>query len=75
MEYIPVMSTTERIQEAVRRDGRPLKTIGEAARVDVSQLCRFMKNQRGLTLASADRLCAALGAELRLVRPRPNKRR
>jgi transcriptional regulator with XRE-family HTH domain len=57
------------IRKAVRGSGKTLLDLSESADVSPSQLSRFLRGQRDLTLRSAARLCEALG--LRLVGPAP----
>ena len=65
----------ELLQEAIERDGRSLSELARVSGVDKGQLSRFMRSQRGITVTSADALCAALGVECRLVKQRKGGKR
>jgi transcriptional regulator with XRE-family HTH domain len=52
------------IREAIARSPLPLLELGQRAGVNVGQLSRFVRGERGLSLAVAARLCEALGLEL-----------
>lgn len=55
------MNISGALREAVRKDGRTLKAMAESSGVDGGQLSRFMRDERSLTLESADKLIEALG--------------
>lgn len=57
----------EAIRRAIRTDGRSLYRLAKDSGVNSAILGRFMKNERGLTLETASRLCQALGLDLRKV--------
>ena len=60
---------TEILRRALRADKRPLLRVAQAAGVPHPIVYRFAGGQRkGLSLASAEKLAAALGLELRPVR-------
>jgi hypothetical protein len=61
---------TSTLQRAIHGSLLSLNELGKQARVDDSQLSRFMGNKRDLTLPVAAKLCAVLGLELR---PRKEK--
>jgi hypothetical protein len=58
------------IREAIRRDGRSLYRLEIDSGVAAAVLSRFMRGERDLNLRTADRLCKALGLELRPARRR-----
>lgn len=55
------------IRNAVRSSGRSLAELSESCGLHHGQLSRFMRDERGLSLESAARLCEHLG--IRLVGP------
>lgn len=61
---------TTALKEAIRSAGRGLPTIADESGVNKGQLSRFMRDQRDLTLGTADRVLAGLGLSVRLVRQR-----
>jgi transcriptional regulator with XRE-family HTH domain len=66
----------EQIRAAIRASGLSLNRLAQASGVDTGQLSRFMRGERNITVASAERVCTALG--LRLVggdAPPPAKKR
>ena len=71
------MPTTGRfadtIRKAIRIDGRTLYRLGRDTGIDVAVLQRFMSGERGINLATAERLCSAVGLVLRTV-SRPTKK-
>ena len=73
MSVSALMKLSEALREAIRRDGRPLTEIGEAAGVDHGRLSRFMRAKRTLTLPAVEAVCRALGVECRLVHRRRRK--
>ncbi|MGD8453296.1 MAG: helix-turn-helix transcriptional regulator [Phycisphaerae bacterium] len=58
------------LKMAILRDGRTQPAIADAAGIDKGQLSRFMRDQRTLTLSTADALCRGLGVKCRLTKPR-----
>jgi len=57
---------SEILRRALQADERPLLRIAVAAELPYPVVYRFAKGQRkGLTLASAEKLAAVLGLELR----------
>jgi len=58
-------SISDAIHEAIEKDARNVYQISLASGVNSAALYRFMSGKRDLTLASADKLCKALGLELR----------
>lgn len=59
---------TSALRKALAADGRTLADIARAGNVDKGILSRFMRGQRTPTLDTADRVCGALGVDVRLVR-------
>jgi transcriptional regulator with XRE-family HTH domain len=59
-----VRGVTDQLKEAIRRSGESLNHLGRRAGVDDGSLSRFIRGERDLTLATADRLCKALGLKL-----------
>lgn len=55
------------LREAIRRDGRSATTLARDSGVSKPQITRFLRGERSLTLGAVDRLCVALGLELRYV--------
>ena len=66
---------TTALKSAIQTDGRTLAEIARAGGVDKGILSRFMRDERTLTLGTANRVCAALGVDVRLVRRLVKKRR
>jgi len=58
-------TTIEVLRRALRADKRPLLRIANAAGLPYPVVFDFAKGKRGLSLASAEKLAAALGLELR----------
>ena len=56
---------SDQLREAIRRSGQSLLGIAQATGVDDGILSRFMRNERGLTTRSIDKLCQYFGLELR----------
>jgi transcriptional regulator with XRE-family HTH domain len=52
------------IRQAVVDSGLSLNQLGRASAIDSGRLSRFMRGERDLTLASAAKLCEALGLRL-----------
>jgi len=63
-------SFTAALKEAIRSAGRSLPTIANESGVNKGQSSRFMRDQRDLTLNTADRVLAGLGLTVRLVKQR-----
>lgn len=61
-------SASEQLREAIRAGGQSLCQIAKACGVDDGALSRFMRDERGLTTRSVDRLCQHLGLELRPIK-------
>jgi transcriptional regulator with XRE-family HTH domain len=64
---------TTALKKAIVRDGRFQSAIAEAAGIDKGMVSRLMRDERTLTLSTADALCRGLGVDVRLVRVRKTK--
>ena len=53
------------IRDAIQRDGRSLYQLMKDSGVSSAILLRFVKGERDMNLRTADRVCKALGLELR----------
>ncbi|OWY71577.1 hypothetical protein B7486_07770 [cyanobacterium TDX16] len=53
------------IRDAVRADGRSLYRLALDCGVDVAVIQRFMSGERGITLATAEKICRAVRITLR----------
>ncbi len=53
------------IRDTIRNDGRSLYKLAQDSGVNSAVLGRFMSGERDVNLRTADRLCKALGLELR----------
>lgn len=70
---LPGMNMTTALRGAIEADGRALPVLAVASGTDKSQLSRFMRGERSVTLNTGDKLLAALGLECRLLRRRGGK--
>ncbi len=52
------------LREAIQKSGLSLTKLAEMADTSDSQLSRFMRGERGLTIDVAGRVCEALGLHL-----------
>jgi transcriptional regulator with XRE-family HTH domain len=63
------VQTRESLVEVLRREilgaGKSVFAVAKEARVSQPILSRFLSGKRGITLATAERLCHSLGLELR----------
>ena len=57
-------SMITQIKEAIQGSGQTLVELSQATDVSPSQLSRFLRGQRDLTLTTAARVCDALGLHL-----------
>ena len=75
--YIGFMSDEmkRQTQDAVRATGLPLLEIARRTGVSQPQLYHFMNNRRTLTLPAIEKLCKALGLELRPSKQPKSKRK
>lgn len=60
------MNISAALRDAIRIDGRSLNALARESGVDSGQLSRFMRDERSLTLDSADKLIVALGLKCEL---------
>lgn len=58
------------LQDAIKQSGMTLKEIATQSGIDHGQLSRFMRNQRNLTITTAEKVGTLLGLELRKVKRR-----
>lgn len=56
---------SETIRETIRARGLTAYAVAKSAAVSVDAVQRFLNGERGLSLATADKVAAALGLELR----------
>jgi transcriptional regulator with XRE-family HTH domain len=68
-----VMGLIQSLRKAIVDSGRSLNQIGKAAKVAPSQLSRFMRDERRLSLEAAEKICRALSLELTPKRPHREK--
>jgi transcriptional regulator with XRE-family HTH domain len=54
----------DQLRRAVARSGMSLNRLGRAVGVNQSQLSRFLRGERSLTLTAAAKLCTFLGLRL-----------
>lgn len=52
------------LRKAIETSGRSLSELGRVSGVNNSQLSRFMRGERSLTVAAAGRICEALDLHL-----------
>jgi hypothetical protein len=60
----PSPALVEQLKKAIRESGRSLNDLGKSAGIDHSQLSRFMRAERDLSVTAAGRLCDVLGLKL-----------
>ena len=63
----------QQLLDACRRSGKSMKRIADESGLCYASVHNFMASGRSLTLATASRLCEALGLELRPMRRRKRK--
>ena len=56
------------IRRSIRADGRSLYRLAKDTGIAVSVLQRFMSGERGLNLATAEKICRVVGLDLRPVK-------
>ncbi len=68
-------TVSDQLRDAIRECGSSVRALGLRAGVDDGMIHRFLAGDRGLTLATVDRLAAVLGLKLVEARPvgRPRK--
>ena len=59
-----MQKNTKIIRKAVESAGVSYNQLAHRAGIDQSQISRFMRGERDLSLAAADKLCKVLGLEL-----------
>jgi transcriptional regulator with XRE-family HTH domain len=55
---------SERIKEEIERRGLTAYALGKMTKLNPGVIQRFLNGERGLTLATADKIADALGLEL-----------
>jgi plasmid maintenance system antidote protein VapI len=63
--YCGGMGIVKELKTAIEADGRSVNALARAADLSPIQLSRFIRGKRGVNIETADRLCEALGLELR----------
>lgn len=67
----------EKVSEIIRRELQQqpdsLRTLAERCGVDHTQLSRFIKGERGLSMTAIDSICEALGLTIRAL-PRKGRK-
>lgn len=61
---------SERLRRFIVERGESLAQIGRASGISHAALSRFLRDERGLSTRTLDRLCEYLGLELRKSGPR-----
>jgi len=56
------------IRGAIRKDGRTIYRLAIDSGVNQGVLGRFMRNERDMNLRTAEKVCRALGLELRAMK-------
>lgn len=59
---------TKTLQQAIRDSDFSQSEVARRAGIDVGQVSRFLRGERGMTLATAAKVADVLGLDLRLVR-------
>jgi plasmid maintenance system antidote protein VapI len=59
-------AATEALQQAIRDSGLRLREIARRADIDVGIVSRFLDGSRTMTLATAEKLAAALEVEVKI---------
>src|SRR5262249_19080081 len=57
-------SVTDQLREAIKQSGESLNQLAGRTGVDRARLSRFVRGERGLSLAAVDELCRVLGLRL-----------
>ena len=60
----PRQAISESLRSYIKRDGRSLYALAEVTGVNRGVLSRFVRSERDIGMATADRLCKALGLKL-----------
>lgn len=58
------LSISETLRRGIADSGMSLCRLADLADVDDARLSRFMRQERGLSLATVDRVCRVLGLRL-----------
>jgi transcriptional regulator with XRE-family HTH domain len=64
------VGVVQQLKDAIRDSGKTLTELAGLSGVDSSRLSRFLRDERDLTGAAIDRICAALGLRLAPARKR-----
>ena len=64
------MAIQDELREAVKKDGRTLGAIAEAAGIHRTTFSAFMHERRGLSVETVEQLAKALHFEIKLVKMR-----
>lgn len=72
MQASKIVALVETSLEVALDSGRTLQSIADQSEIDISQLSRFRRGERGLSLESTARLMEALG--LKVVAEKRGKR-
>jgi transcriptional regulator with XRE-family HTH domain len=62
----------EQLKQAIRDSGMTLLQLSKESGVDTGRLSRFMRGERNINIGAAEKICGALGLELK---PRRTRRR
>jgi transcriptional regulator with XRE-family HTH domain len=63
----------EQLRQAIRDSGKTLMQLSKESGVDTGRLSRFMRGERNINIAAAEKICGALGLQLTPA-PAPPKR-
>lgn len=72
--YIIIMAKSRKnnwediFRVAIEKSDLTLKELGKRSKVDVSQLSRFMREERGLSIKTAEKVAKVVGIELKEIR-------
>jgi transcriptional regulator with XRE-family HTH domain len=61
----------QQLRDAITASGRSLNQLSQESGVNDSQLSRFLRGRRSLTMATAGALCKVLGLQLCPVEDKP----
>jgi hypothetical protein len=68
MDYTMFMSLSQDLKDAIEKDSRSLGRLAEDAGTNKAILSLFTRGIRTITLPTAERILAALGLKIKLVR-------
>jgi transcriptional regulator with XRE-family HTH domain len=54
----------QQLREAIRDSGQSLQQLGKACGIGADRLSRFVRDERGISLDAAEKLCTFLGLRL-----------